>query len=246
MSKVKHKGIKKTLIGATMLATAPVWAKTGDSGVKSPGNIGGNQLALIEIPGHNVNICYDEVGHTKSTGNLTANNITMAIPNTGINSQLLFQVRDVLTKGVEYTLFLASSSVLLAPEVNEIPTSNSIQPLRLPLDSLGILAIYHIPAQQMLTSTQTRLGKVSPDFTRSIITFGVDLNMNEIPTLIANNETIFVQAALLPTADFHANIFDNMILSEVDTLGFVNSCPGDSVNADDSGTKSSTDTKSTK
>ncbi|OQY43313.1 MAG: hypothetical protein B6247_31915, partial [Candidatus Parabeggiatoa sp. nov. 2] len=52
--------------------------------------------------------------------------------------------------------------------------------------------------------------------------------------------TIYVQAALIRASDLEAELFENMILSEMDTLTFVaNECPADAVEsyeADESGT----------
>ncbi|HAI67937.1 MAG TPA: hypothetical protein DCM38_00700, partial [Gammaproteobacteria bacterium] len=55
----------------------------------------------------------------------------------------------------------------------------------------------------------------------------INLTTSEVPTMmISGDDTIYVQAALLPNDDWESGRFDNMILSEVDTIQFLeNECP---------------------
>jgi len=243
MNQLNTKILKKTIAGAGLLATAPVWAKSGQgvaAGGKSQSGV--NTLSLEEIPGQNVTLCAgnDDIS-TKTGNNITPNDMTVAVnPFDHSYFEIVFTVRDILAQDKDYVLFL-----VYAPRTSpspQIPTPISLNKLELDMSALEILAIYNIPAQQMMVQGSTRMGAANPA-PRSALSFGVNFDTSVLPTFLRNSEQIHIQAAFMKKADYDAGAFDNMILSEMDTIGFVEmSCPdGDgSIGVDQDGTLTTT------
>jgi len=146
---------------------------------------------------------------------------------TGIVS-LTVTVREIPAQDKDHVLLLLySSQTSPSPQ---ILTPNSQNKLALDLSATKIIAIYNIPAQKMLLQSPTRLGVVNPA-PRSAITFRVNLDTGVLlPTLIENDEQVHFQAALMPKADFDSERYDFTILSELDSLKFVEQeCPDNRV-----------------
>jgi hypothetical protein len=122
------------------------------------------------------------------------------------------------------TLILAYSPQL-SPSP-QIPTPKSINKLELDLSSAEIVGIYNVSDFGMEVQPETRIGAGNPA-PRVKWEFDINLDTSTVPTMIRSGEdTIYVQAALLPSDEFESGKFDNMILSEVDTIQFVpNECP---------------------
>lgn len=245
MSGINKKVVKKIAIGATLLATSPVWAKDDGGGLTTGGKsqLGVNHLSLEETPGQNAIVCAsDENSNSKTGTNIVPNDITIAVdPFANAFIELQFTVRDVLAQDKDHVLILVYS-----PKTSpspEIPTPRSINKLGLNLSALEILAIYQIPSQTMLPQGSTRLGAASPQ-PHSAVTFSVNLDTGVLPTYIRNNEKVYFQAALLSQENFDAGNFPEMILSEMDTLAFEQiSCPDGygSAGVDNDGTLMITD-----
>jgi hypothetical protein len=159
---------------------------------------------------------------TKAGGNLTPNTFDVAINPFVSSIEVVFTVRDILAHDEDLIVFLA-----YAPKTSASPqlsTPRSVNELKLDLSALEILAMYHIPAQGMLKQQSTRFGAANPA-PGSALSFRVNLNTSTLPKFLQDQEKAYIQAASIPKADFEAGRFDTMILSELDTVGFVDQCP---------------------
>jgi hypothetical protein len=220
MSNVNKKAFaKKALTGAVLLATSPAWGK-GDVGSQ----LGVNYLSIEIAPGAYCSVCADKSAFDGKTGsNITSNTMTVAVdPFITEHIELVFLVRDILAHDQDHVLFL-----LYSPQTSsfpQIPTPRSLYELKLDMSALEILAIYDISAQQMLAQPKTRIGTNSAS--HSIASFSVNLDSSILPTLIDNNEKVYLQAALLKKEYFDMQRYSEAILSDMDTLGFVDmTCP---------------------
>ncbi|MCK5524633.1 MAG: hypothetical protein KAI83_16025 [Thiomargarita sp.] len=226
MSNTNKKAIaKKALAGAVLLATSPAWAKGGGGNAAGKSQLGVNNLSLDVAPGHACAVCADkEDVMGKSSGNLTPNNLTIAIdPFETSYVELVFTVRDILAKDKNHVLFLVYS-----PQTSpspQMPTPLSENKLGLDMSAMEILAIYNIPAQQMMVNGPTRLGAANPA-PNSAVSFSVNLDASILPIFMQGNEKAYLQAAFMTKSNFEAGKYDTLILSEMDTLSFVKmTCP---------------------
>ncbi|MCK5719447.1 MAG: hypothetical protein KAH84_05780 [Thiomargarita sp.] len=223
----KNSVLKKTLVGATLLATSPAWAK-GGGGMSEGGKsqLGVNHLSLEVTPGYACAVCADvkAVENGKTASNLLPNDLTVAVdPFATSYIELTFTVRDILAQNRNHVLFLVYSP-RTSPSP-QIPTPRSENKLELDLSALEILAIYSIPSQTMLAQRPTRLGAANPS-PHSSVSFSVNLDTSILPIFMRNSEKAYLQAALMTTEAFDNGQYDEMILSELDTIGFVqNQCP---------------------
>jgi hypothetical protein len=227
MSNINKKAIaKKALAGAVLLATSPAWGKgTGGGSTEGKSQIGVNHLSLDVAPGYGCTVCADKQDVLgKSGSNLTPNNLSIAIdPFETSYVELVFTVRDILAKNKDHVLFLVYS-----PQTSpspQMPTPQSENKLGLDMSAMEILAIYNIPAQQMMAANPTRLGSANPA-PHSAASFSVNLSAESLPTFMRDNEKVYLQAALMTKSNFDAGRYDTLILSEMDTLSFVKmTCP---------------------
>jgi len=228
-SQTKKKTTQNTVAGGLLLiATAPVFAKGGGAGTTEGGKnqLGYNHLSLEQSPGRNAIVCADPNDNAGKGGtNIMPNDLTIAIdPFAKGQIALEFIVRDIIANNQDYILILAySSQISPSPQV---PTPISTKKLQLDINRAEIIGIMDIPAQQMLPQGATRLGAADPT-PHSAVTFSINLSKQTLPTFINQNEKAYFQAALVPKTDFQSgNIFEYMILSELDTVGFLkNKCP---------------------
>ncbi len=225
MSQLKH---KKALMGAALLATAPaVKASGGGSTEGSKSQRGINHLTLEEAPLENITICVPGKSATGMTGDFRflPNKVAVVIApfKTG-HVKMTFVVSHMTASDIKRKLVLAYSTQLLPSPA--IPTPKSINKLELDLDHLEIVGIYNVSDFGMEIQEPTRIGAANPA-PRVKWEFDINLTTSEVPTMmISGDDTIYVQAALLPNDDWESGRFDNMILSEVDTIQFLeNECP---------------------
>jgi hypothetical protein len=227
MSKVNKKSFaKKALTGAVLLATSPAWGK-GQGGGNAVGKsqLGVNHLSMEIVPGAYCTVCADQDALNGKTGsNIMPNTMTVAVdPFQTRFIELIFQVRDILAQGQDNVLFL-----LYSPQKSpspQIPTPKSLHGLELDLSALEILAIYNIPAQEMIAQPQTRLGQANPA-PHSTASFSVNLDTSILPTFMDGNEKVYLQAVLLKKEDYDTQKYSESILSDLDTLSFVSmTCP---------------------
>jgi hypothetical protein len=105
-----------------------------------------------------------------------------------------------------------------------MPTPQSINKLGVDLTALEIVAVMDIPAQRLLAQGSTRLGAADPR-PHSAVSFSFNFDTSTLSRFIRENSKVYFQAALLSKSNFNAGRFSEMILSEVDTIGFVaNNC----------------------
>jgi hypothetical protein len=224
-NQMNKKTMQKALMGATMLATSPAWAKGGDGtseGGKS--QLGVNHLTLEEIPGSNATVCADpNADGGKSGTNTIPNDLTIAVnPFEDNFIGVEFLVRDVIPHNSDYMLYLVYSPQL-SPSP-QIPTPKSKNKLGIDVTGLEIVAIMDIPAQKLLAQGSSRLGAADPR-PRSAVSFSFNFDTSTLPGFIRDNSKVYFQAAILSKSNFNAGNFSEMILSEVDTIGFVaNEC----------------------
>ncbi|WP_069472697.1 hypothetical protein [Candidatus Marithrix sp. Canyon 246] len=232
-NQIDKKTMQKALVGATMLATSPAWAKGGGDGTSEGGKsqLGVNHLTLEEFAGNNASVCANpDANTTKGSTNTVPNDLTIAVdPFTHNFMAVEFLVRDVLAQGQDQMLFLVYSSQL--SPTPQIPTPKSTNKLGIDLSGLEIVAIMDIPSQRLLTQGSSRLGAADPR-PHSAVSFNFNFDTSVLPGFIRDNSKVYFQAALLSKSNYNAGRFDEMILSEVDTIGFVpNNCAaGDNVN----------------
>jgi len=220
------KAIKKALIGATVLASAPVFAASkGGGSTEGKSQLGVNHLSLDMTPGRGVTACASDAQVATKTGsNLTPNELILAVnPFATSFIEVGFHVRDILASKDDHVLLLVYSPTT-SPSP-QIPTPKSENKLQLDVSALEILAMYNLPKQAMLAQAPTRLGAANPA-PHSEVSFYVNLDTATLPVFMQNKEKAFLQAALLTKSAFEAGQYDRMILSELDTIGFVEmTCP---------------------
>jgi hypothetical protein len=219
------KAIKKALIGATVLASAPAFAKTGGGSTEGKSQLGVNHLSLDITPGRGVTACASDAQVATKTGsNLTPNNLLLAVnPFQTSYIQVGFHVRDILASKQDNILFLIYSPTK-SPSP-QIPTPQSENKLQLDISAMEILAIYDLPKQVMLAQPATRLGAANPA-PHAEVSFYVNLDTSVLPTFMRDKEKAYLQAALVKKSDFEAGVYDMAILSELDTIGFAEmDCP---------------------
>ncbi|WP_069472698.1 hypothetical protein [Candidatus Marithrix sp. Canyon 246] len=225
-SQNKKKTIQNTVAGGLLIATAPVFAKSGGAGATEGGKnqLGVNHLSLEQFPGRNATVCADETANTGKGGtNVTPNDLTIAVdPFEGNFISVEFVVRDVVAHNQDYILYLVYSPIL--SPTPQIPTPKSTNKLGLDRSALEIVSILDIPAQKLLPQGPTRLGAADPR-PHSAVSFNFNFDTSTLPGFIRDNEKVYFQAALISKRNFNAGNFSEMILSEVDTIGFVaNNC----------------------
>ena len=247
-SQIDKKTIQKALVGATMLATSPAWAKGSGAGTSEGGKnqLGVNHLSLDQFPGRNATVCADETANAGKGGtNVTPNDLTIAVDPFKDNFiSVKFVVRDVIAHNQDYILYLVYSPIL--SPTPQIPTPKSTNKLGLDRSALEIVSVIDIPAQKLLPQGSTRLGAADPR-PHSAVSFNFNFDTGTLPGFIRDNSKIYFQAALLSKSNFNAGRFSEMILSEVDTIGFVaNNCSAGQQavgNNDDGGYTKSTNIK---
>ena len=222
---------KKKLLGAALLATAPIVKAAGTGqGVSEGGKLqrGVNHLTLEEAPLDKITLC---VGKDSMMGGLTSDfrfmndNVAVVINPFETNFvQMTFVVSHASASDDERVLFLVySTQTSPSPQ---IPTPRSLNKLQLDLTFIEIVGQYDVPSFGMEVQAPTRIGAGNPA-ARVKWEFDINLDTSVIPGMMNNGEdTIYVQAALLRRSDFDAGEFSNMILSEMDTIQFVEQkCP---------------------
>jgi hypothetical protein len=221
------KTIQKALVGATMLATSPAWAKS-DDGISAGGSksqLGVNHLSLDEFPGNNATICagysddFDNNMFDKNRVNITPNNIAIVFDRVKEDNLIgiEFVVRDIVADNQDYILYLVYSTEL--SPTPQIRTPNSINKLGLDISALEIVGIMDIPAKKLLAQGSSSLGSADAN-PYSAVRFSFNFDNNTLPEFIRDNAKVYFQAALLTKSNFNAGNFSEMILSEVDTIEF--------------------------
>ena len=215
------------------VATIPaLFALKGSSGGDSSGSklqLGINYLKLQEEPVQNTSFCAPPnlyaVNPACMTEKFPENERWITInPFQNAATMILFSVMDIQHDNTDRVIILVYSTQTTPSPAILTPLSKI--KLGLDLNFIEIVGLYNVPAQAMEAQQQTRIGLANPA-PRNRFGFVINLDNQIVPNLMRNgNTTIYVQAALLRKSDFLAGNFDGMILSEVDTLHFVEgNCP---------------------
>jgi hypothetical protein len=225
-SQIKQKTIQNTLASTLLIATSPAWAKGSGAGTSEGGKsqLGVNQLSLEEFPGRNATVCTDPNDNAgKGGNNAIPNDLDIAVDPFKDNFiGVEFLVRDIIAHNTDYILYLVYGPQL--SPTPQIPTPKSINKLGIDLSALEIVAVMDIPAQRLLAQGSTRLGVADPR-PHSAVSFSFNFDTSTLPGFVRDNAKVYFQAALLSKSNFNAGRFSEMILSEVDTIGFVaNNC----------------------
>ncbi|RKZ73150.1 MAG: hypothetical protein DRR19_31280 [Candidatus Parabeggiatoa sp. nov. 1] len=225
------KAVKKALMGATLIATSPAWGKPSSPCTGGEGNAVGckdqpgvNYLTLDEMPGQNARLCADkEAAGTKSGTSIMPNNLNVAVdPFNDAYIEIVFTVGEIVANKQAHVLFLVYSPKL--SPTPQIPTPESKQKLKLDTTAMETIGIYNIPALPLLPQMSTRIGAANPAPT-SKVSFRVNLDTATLPVMMRKNEnTIYLQAALLLEEKYNKQDFSGMILSETDKITFVQAC----------------------
>jgi hypothetical protein len=233
---IKHrKTMKTTALSVTALAASSALGKT------PTGRIGLDALTLEEVPTQTVTVC----AHARHPENedkfsgMMSNTLSIAVDSSKRRqvkmSFVISEMRDTTEDRVLYLVYSTRKSP--SPQ---ILTTDLGPGLGIDIFEMEPLGIYHVSARLENPQPVTRVGQALP-FSTSKMTVDVNFDTSKIDDLIRNGkETIYVQAALIRASDLEAGLFENMILSEMDTLTFVpNECPADTVEsyeADEYGT----------
>ncbi len=220
---------KKALVGAALLATAPTVKAAGTGGGSTEGSKsqrGINHLTLEEAPLENITLCVPGKSMTGLTGNFRylPDKVAIVVNNwKGNYVKMTFVVSHMTAMPYDRMLFLVYSQKL-SPSP-QIPTPRSINKLKLDINSAEIIGIYNVSAFGMEAQNSTRIGQGNPA-PRIKWEFDINLDTGEVPKMVSSsNNMIYVQAALIKKADYEKGIWDSMILSELDTIEFVEKCP---------------------
>jgi hypothetical protein len=211
-----------SVAAATLLTGTTVKASDG-LGVSegSTRQLGVNALSLNQIPLENTAICVNENSRASKTANLQdlTNEVSIVIPPfDNVTAKVRFLISEVHPDKQDRTLLLAYSKKLLPSP--QLPTPISMNKLLLDGSYLDILGQYYIPATQLLSLEETSIGLANPS---PKLNFGIDISLDtaKIAQLFSlGTEAIYMQAALIPSDDLDQGKFDNLILSEVDTVYF--------------------------
>ncbi len=231
MSITKSRALRSSVLGITALATNAVWGK---GGTNIEDGLGVGFLTLEEIPGQNVAVCLQQSNTGKSSNNSNNYNddkggvlpdaLSIVVdPFEGNTIKMLFTISEMIASDENRVLVLIYSTK--SSPTPQMRSHLSSPPLGLDLEEMQIMGFYNIPAIQLEPQESTELGIANPRPT-SVVTVNFNFDTSKLVEKInAGNNTIYVQAAMIKASDFENNDFDNMILSEMDTLQFVKECP---------------------
>jgi hypothetical protein len=248
---IKHpKTLKASALSITALAASSVWGKT-PAGLTG-GGLGIDYLSLDEMPKQNVTVCEpprNEVARKETFTGLFSDNIWISYNGAERPTyRVSFIVSDMVATDEDRMLFLVYSTRTSSSPYYD--TTEAGPQLKLEMTEMEIMGMYSIPAVRIGEAPDNKLGTAIPT-PASKMTVEFKFNANKLNTmLLKDKETIYVQAALIRMSDLESELFENMILSEMDTLTFIaDDCPSEtasSYSADNSGyvTKSSSQNSS--
>jgi hypothetical protein len=222
MALSNSKTLKTSVLSVTALAASSAWGKSGNG-------LGVDFLTLDEQPTENATVCMPVDDPTKKFGGLGADNPSIVVNSSVKKSfKVRFIVSDMTAIDEDRVLFLVYSTKM-SPSP-QIITREEGPELGLELSEMEILGFYQIPALYARRQEPTKVGQAIAEPT-SKITVEVNFNQSKLDDLIRRGkETIYVQAALLKLTEFQDGLYEEMILSEMDSLTFVpDECPDGTV-----------------
>ena len=186
--------------------------------------IGKNRLSLDEMPIKHAKMCMSETIFTNGT--LIPSDITIVIDSETEPTifEMEFTISEVIDTEEDRMLYLVTGThTSPSPEIITHPEGPV---LGIALSEIDILGFYRIPKVISRPQPVSIVGQALP-FLVSKITVNVNFDEHKIAKLMSNNEgVIYVQAGLIKVSELEQGIFENMILSEMDTINLVaNECP---------------------
>jgi hypothetical protein len=237
MALSNSKTLKTSVLSVTALAASSAWGKSG-FGVNDGPRLGEDFLTLDELPIQNATLCLPADDPSKQFGGLSADNPSIVVDSSkGKTVKVSFIVSEMNATDEDRLLFLVyGTKTTPSPQ---ILTTDKGPELGVALSDLEILGYYQIPALGVAAQDSTKVGRADP-FPTNKMTVNINFDQSKIDEMLRlGKETIYVQAALIRLTDWQAGLWENMILSEMDSLTFVaNECPADTVEsyeADDGG-----------
>lgn len=187
--------------------------------------VGVDYLNLDLLPTANATICAKVNGGSKEASQSLLSDSFMIKVDTSQSRQatVAFIVSDMVSSDEDYMMFLVySTRTSPSPQL----LTRGTKKLQIDLATNEILGVYSIPAQRLQAQTNTRVGLANPAPT-SKVTVYVNLESSKLDEMLRiGNTKLYIQAALLAKSKFQAGNFEDMILSEMDTIELVaNNCP---------------------
>jgi len=228
---IKHqKTLKTSVLGVTALAASSAWGKT-PAGLTG-GGLGIDYLSLDEIPTQHVTTCEppkNEAERKESFTGLFSDKLWIAVDLSERRThRVSFIVSEMVATDEDRVLFLVYST-RTSPSPFYFTTDDGPE-LGLEMTEMEVLGMYNIPALIRGQAPENKVGLAVPT-PASKMTVHFNFDARKIEDMIRlDKETIHVQAALIKVSDLESEKFENMILSEMDSLTFVpNECPPETV-----------------
>jgi len=249
MSITHQKTLKTTVLTATALAAGSVWGKTPISVDGSDGpRLGRDYLALDEVATQDVITCLPpkENAGEEFTG-IGPDQMWIVVDAVqSAKAKISFVVSDMVATDEDQILFLAASSNFLSgPAIQTDRNFDGLPTLNLDMADLQILGTYQLRPLPIQASLQeTDLGKADLKLA-SKVTISVNLDQDLLTAqLRQGRDTFYIQAAMISATDLAEDRLNKMILSEMDTLVFVDrECPVEETKASFEANESGTVTK---
>jgi hypothetical protein len=229
MALSNSKTLKTSVLSVTALAASSAWGKSGLGG----GGLGVDFLTLDELPIKNATICSmpdeNNANNTNEFTGLSSDNPWIVTDGSeGKSVKVSFVVSEMTATDEDRVLFLVYSP-RKSPSPSILTTDKGPE-LGVELSEMEILGFYQIPALYRSRQEKTKVGLADANPTTKM-TVHVIFDQNKLDEMIRlGKETIYVQAGLLRVVDLQAGLYENMILSEMDSLTFVaNECPAETV-----------------
>jgi len=221
---IKHqKTLKASVLSVTALAASSAWGKT-PAGLTG-GGLGIDYLALDEVPTKHVTVCESSKDEEKEFTGLFSDKLWISFDAADRQTyRVSFVISEMVATDEDRVLFLVYSSRTSPSPF--YPTTEEGPTLGLEMTEMEVLGMYNIPALYRGQSPDNKLGLAIPT-PASKMTVNFNFDANKLNTMIRNGkETIHVQAALIKVSDLESEKFENMILSEMDSLTFISDdCP---------------------
>ncbi len=207
-----HKHTLASTIGVGKLLFSSLASSAGKS------QLGVTYLNLEMTPASAVQLCYSDKAEVEP-GKLIANDVTVVIDSATTSTvQMNFVVGDLLPGNQDYVVFLAySTSKTSTPP---LLTPRSDNKLLLDLNGLEVIGAYAFPKLSEYTQDVTRVGQAQSKARQKFL-FTVNLSNDSIPALIRSGQNkIYLQAMSVPKSDYDRGIFDNALLTKVNSISF--------------------------
>ncbi len=180
--------------------------------------LGVSYLNLEMAPASELQVCYAKDAKIEP-GKAIANDVTVVInPFKSTAVQMNFVVGDLLPGNRDYVVFLAYSNAVTKTPGLITPLSDN--KVAIDLNSTEILGQYAFPKLLEYKQDVTRVGQAQSK-ARQKFMFTVNLDNDSITKLMRNNtRQIYLQAMALSKDDFDRGVYENAILTKVNSITF--------------------------